>query len=439
MTKKHDNETEDARLTPRRRQPRSKKPVPGLYFVHGPRGPRAIAISLENDAIVIGRGPIGAALLDDAKLSRQHARVSFDGERFTVRDLDSKNGVAVDGELVKGEVSAVAPTVRAGDCLFLALPDLRAHQEAGVVSDGEMVRGPLLTQAWAMIEQAATSGDTLFLTGESGSGKELAARNFHRLGPRPDGPLVAVNCASIPAGVAERLLFGTRRGAYSGATENAEGYLSAADGGTLFLDEVAELDAAVQAKLLRVIESKEVTPLGATKPRAIDFRLVTASHRSLREAVAAGSFREDLYYRLGRPTVEIPPLRERREEIPWLIDLVSKQVKLSADASFVEECLLRPWPGNVRELLAEMRAAVAQAQREQAPQLRVEHLTDDAGARIVSDDDANEPPSREAISKALEGAKGNISGAARALGLHRTQFRRWLIRYGLASGDKPQP
>src|SRR5581483_10206925 len=148
-----------------------------------------------------------------------------DGERFRVRDLDSKNGVAVDGELVKGETVAEAPIIRAGDCLFLAVPDLRAYQEIGVSSDGEMVRGPLLSQAWTRIEQAAQAGDTLFLTGESGSGKELAARAFHRAGLRPSGPLVAVNCASIPAGVAERLLFGTRRGAYSGATDHAEGYL----------------------------------------------------------------------------------------------------------------------------------------------------------------------------------------------------------------------
>ena len=125
--------------------------------------------------------------------------------------------------------------------------------------------------------------------------------------------------AGIPVGVAERLLFGTRRGAYSGATEHADGYLVAADGGTLFLDEIAELDLAVQPKLLRVLEDKEVTPLGATRARPVDFRLVVASHSNLRDAVAHGKFREDLYYRVGRPLVMIPPLRERREEIPWLI------------------------------------------------------------------------------------------------------------------------
>jgi DNA-binding NtrC family response regulator len=431
MTKKRDIETENAALTPRRRQPRAQRPVPGLFFVHGPRGPRAIAIPLEEGAIVIGRGAVGAALLDDSKLSRQHARISFDGERFRVRDLDSKNGTAVDGELLRGEIAAQAPLVRAGDCLFLALPDLRSHQELGVTTTDGMVRGPVVAQAWGKIEQAALAGDTLCLTGESGSGKELAARTFHRLGPHPSGPLVAVNCASIPVGVAERLLFGTRRGAYSGATDHAEGYVEAAHGGTLFLDEIAELDEAVQAKLLRVIETKEVTPLGATRARAVDFRLVAASHRGLREAVAAGRFREDLYYRLGRPTVVIPPLRDRREEIPWLIELVLKDSKLQPDASFVEECLLRTWPGNVRELLAELRGAVAQAKTEGASQVRAEHLAEEAGVRIGKDD-RGESPSREAIEKALSDAGGNISGAARAMGVHRTQFRRWLIRYGLA-------
>jgi DNA-binding NtrC family response regulator len=428
--KKRDMETEDAKLTPRRRQPRSQRPLPGLYFIHSQRGPRAIAIPLDGDALVIGRGAVGAALLDDTKLSRQHARVSFDGERFRICDL-SRNGVAVDGELVHGEAFADAPVLRAGDCLFLALPDLRPYQEAGVVTEGEMVRGPVLAQAWTKIARAASAGDLLFLTGESGSGKELAARTFHAAGPRAAGPLVAVNCANIPAGLAERLLFGTRRGAYSGATDHAEGYLAAAHGGTLFLDEVAELDLSVQAKLLRAVETREVTPLGATRSRAIDFRLVAASHRDLREAVAAGQFREDLYYRIGQPSVAIPPLRARREEIPWLIALVSQPAGLAAEASLVEECLLRPWPGNVRELLAELRSAVAQARMEGAPRLRAEHLAEQAGRRILPEERA--APSREAIANALEQAGGNISGAARALGLHRTQFRRWLTRYGLAA------
>jgi transcriptional regulator with GAF, ATPase, and Fis domain len=133
------------------------------------------------------------------------------------------------------------------------------------------------------------------------------------------GELVAVNCAAIPAGLAERLLFGTRKGAYSGADRDADGYLAAADGGTLFLDEVAELDLDVQAKLLRVLETGELLALGAARPRAVQLRVVAATLRDLRAAVAAGRFRDDLYYRIGRPEVRLPPLRERLEEIPWLV------------------------------------------------------------------------------------------------------------------------
>src|SRR5262249_28524018 len=154
---------------------------------------------------------------------------------------------------------------------------------------------------------------------ESGSGKELAARAFHGYGGRGDQPFVAVNCAAIPEGLAERLLFGAKKGAYSGATADAEGYVSTANGGTLLLDENAQLDAAVQAKLLRVLETKGVMARGDWTPRPVDVRVCSGPHKSLREGVAKGRSREDLYFRMGRPEVSIPPICDRLEEIPWLV------------------------------------------------------------------------------------------------------------------------
>ena len=150
------------------------------------------------------------------------------------------------------------------------------------------------------------------MRGESGSGKELASASFSRAASRGGAsPFIGVNCAAVPAGLAERLLFGARKGAFSGATGDVQGYIQAADGGTLFLDEVAELDLRVQAKLLRVLETREVLPLGATRAERVELRVCVAAHADLAEQVTAGRFREDLYYRVGRPVVRIPPLRER--------------------------------------------------------------------------------------------------------------------------------
>jgi transcriptional regulator with GAF, ATPase, and Fis domain len=281
------------------------------------------------------------------------------------------------------------------------------------------------------------------------------AQAFHRAGPRAARPLVPVNCAAIPHALAERLLFGARRGAYSGADADAIGYLQEADGGTLFLDEVAELDLQVQAKLLRVLESKEIMPLGASKPRTVDFALCSATSKDLRALVAAGTWREDLYFRIARPAVTLPALRDRPEEIPALI--AHELARLpppapGAHISFVEQCLLRPWPGNARELLAEVRAA-AQAPRGGGHRLTARHLAETAGSVFSAaaldvpaappsrDTSPPDPPQkrmpridvawRQRIEDALRANGGNITAAARALGLHRNQMRRLLERHGI--------
>jgi transcriptional regulator with GAF, ATPase, and Fis domain len=265
------------------------------------------------------------------------------------------------------------------------------------------------------------------------------------MGRGGDGrPFVAINCSTIPEGVAERLLFGTRRGAFSGADADAEGYLQMAHGGTLFLDEVADLSLAVQAKLLRVLETREVLPLGGSRPRSIDLCICAASNRPLRDEVAAGRFREDLYFRIGQPEAGLPPLRQRREEIPWLIALELKRagVRLGMHGSLVEACLLRPWPGNVRELLAAVRTAAHTAGLQGETRLEAKHLSPTAGialtasSAIVTPSAAatGAPPeaARHAeLSAALQAAEGNVSRAARALGVHRNQLCRWLDRYGI--------
>jgi DNA-binding NtrC family response regulator len=410
------------------------EPVPGLLLVFSAHEPLCAPLPLVRGGVDLGRGEVGGVRIEDACMSRRHARVELDRGRWRVRDLGSRNGTLADGRPVAGEAE-VLRLVRLGDSLFVPCADLRPFQTGRVEADERRVLGPTLRRAWDAVERAARFGDVVHVTGESGSGKELAARRFHEAGPRPGGPFVAVNCASIPEGVAERLLFGARKGAFSGAHADAEGLVQAADGGTLFLDEVGELDPAVQAKLLRVLEAREVIALGASRPTRVDLRICSATHRSLRALVGEKRFREDLYFRIGRPQVELPPLRERPEEIPYLVDREVRRLApdLGVHASLVEQCLLRAWPGNVRELVAEVRDAARAALVDGAAVVDAARLAPDAGRPLGEEEPAGAAaaalPAREAIEAALRDAGGRVATAARALGVHRTQLRRWLAKH----------
>ena len=363
--------------------------------------------------------------------------------------MGSRNGTYVDGRvLAAGESYVGRPAlVRVGRTLLWALDDVRSllgHSSGPDGGEGPVVGG-ILRRALGEIALASRSSDTLLALGESGAGKELAARAFHeaRHGAGSNAPFVAVNCAAIPEGVAERLLFGAKKGAYSGAASDADGYVQAAHQGTLFLDEIAELDPLVQAKLLRVLETREVLPLGASRPKKVDISICAASHRRLRDEVSAGRFREDLYFRIGRPEVEIPPLRERLDEIPWFIarELRRASPELSASVGFVEACALRPWPGNVRELLREVTRAAHRALETASKVVEPEHLLDEAGAAMRPATAATTPSAPRAglsrwsddeIRRALSDNGGNVRATARALDVHRNQLRRWLEKNGTA-------
>jgi transcriptional regulator with PAS, ATPase and Fis domain len=242
---------------------------------------------------------------------------------------------------------------------------------------------------------------------------------------------------------------------------DSDGYIQAAHQGTLFLDEVAELHAAVQAKLLRVLETREVLAVGAVRAQPVELRVCSASHRSLSAEVAAGRLREDLYYRIGRPSERVPPLRERPEEIPWLIqtELKKGHPGLSAHVSLVEACVLRHWPGNIRELLVEIRAAAHEATTAGSGRIKAEHLAEAAGQSLKEPSPARAPapsgvpqpdgqsqraesaarprkgtadrPNRAQIVAALLEAKCNVSEAARQLGLHRNQLRRRITQHSI--------
>jgi transcriptional regulator of acetoin/glycerol metabolism len=418
-------------------------PVPGVLLVFSRGVPLMHAEALVSGRLDIGRASFGGKAQGDDRMSARHARVTRDGEEWTVTDVGSRNGTHVNGARIAELASWDDPGVlRLGQSFFLRKDDVRPFMREAPASgplveqSGDVVFGPALRAAFIEVERAARHGDVLLVSGESGVGKELAARAFHDASSRHAGPFVGVNCAAIPEGLAERLLFGAKRGAYSGAASDADGYLQAADGGTLFLDEVADLDAQVQAKLLRAIEAKEVLALGASRPKTVDLHICSAAH-DLRADVASGRFRADLYFRIGRPEVTLPPLRERLEELPWLVaaELARASPELTARSSFIETCLLRPWPGNVRELSSEVRRISALALANGEKTVGASSLGAGAGIAFEKEqgdktDAVRALPDGLAIESALRENAGNVSRAARSLGLHRNQLRRWLAKNG---------
>jgi DNA-binding NtrC family response regulator len=380
--------------------------------------------------LVLGRE---RELPNDDRLSRVHVSFEQSAGRIRVRDLGSRNGTFVDGRKIEEELLSEGPhVVRIGRTLIVVRPDLRRHLGRGVEVEEGAVVGPLLRDALDGVRSAARAGGSVLIRGESGTGKERCASLFHKHAT-PHGPFVVVNCATIPQGVAERLLFGAKKGAYSGA-ENAEGYVQAAERGVLFLDEFGELDLDVQAKLLRVLEAREVLPLGGNSPKKIDVRFCFATHRDLRAHVASGKFRADLYHRIVHPEVQLPPLRERPEEVPELVrrELAHIDPELSPHVKFVEACMSRHWPGNVRELLQHVRRAASAAKSAKERVVQLEHLDPRAGEAFdLESSSESAAHTRESLEAALTAAKGNVSQTARSLGLHRTQLYRLLRRFGL--------
>jgi transcriptional regulator of acetoin/glycerol metabolism len=413
--------------------------TPGIVVVVEAGRPARRAFAIPRSGLDIGRGTPQGAMAADDRVSRRHLKIACRESVWAVNDLASRNGTVVNGARLDGYVEfAAPPLIRIGNSLLWAVPDIDPYLGPVPASPpGGPVIGASLARVWDAIAVAGRAGDTLLIRGESGAGKELAARRLHEVcfGPDSSAPFVAVNCAAIPEGLAERLLFGAKRGAYSGAATDTPGYVTAAHQGTLFLDEIAELDLLVQAKLLRVLEAREVLPLGDTRPRSVQIRVVAASHKNLREEVSASRFREDLYFRIGRPEVVLPPLRERIDEMPWLIqqELQRSAADRSASLSFIEACALRAWPGNVREFLREVRLAAHAPLEPGSKQLTAEHLAQDAGRRILTSAAPEPGPAsrleESQIQAALNEHKGNVTRAARALGLHRNQLRRWLAKH----------
>jgi transcriptional regulator of acetoin/glycerol metabolism len=415
---------------------RRPRETPGVVVVFTAGRATSTPFALGGGALVLGRDCARGASIDDARMSREHVEISHGAAGWTVRDLGSLNGTNVDGRTASGPMTSThPPVVRFGRTVTLAVADIVPFAAELPTRGPDFVVGPTLRAAMEKIAVVGARGTDLLLLGESGCGKEMGAQHFHRTGSRANGPFIAVNCAAIPLGIAERLLFGTVKGAYSGASAEAHGYVRSAEGGVLFLDEFGELDLEVQAKLLRVIETKEILPVGASRGRRIDVSLCLATNRDLRAAVSGGKFRSDLYYRVTQSEVALPPLRERREEIPWLMQLAveSEAPGLEMDAELVEACMLRPWPGNVRELLGEIRR-IAGVARSRSTSLRSKLLASHAGYPVEGEANSSvvsrTPVTAEAVQQALREAT-SVAAAAQSLRIHRSHLYRLIRQFGI--------
>ena len=334
------------------------------------------------------------------------------------------------------EISAVA-LENARRLLWLEQENLRLAAEINL-QHNMVGEGSLMKDVYRFLSRVAPTDSTVLVSGESGTGKELVARAIHRNSPRANRPFVAINCAAIPEGLLESELFGYERGAFTGATAQKKGRLEMADGGVVFLDEIGELAPALQVKLLRVLQEREFERLGGSRPIAVDIRLIAATNKDLAAAVKTKTFREDLYYRLDVVSVVVPPLRERREDIPILAEYFVtkfaakckvKAKRISAEA--MAGLMNYDWPGNVRELENAIERAlvlgVSDAIRpEDLPESILEK--DPApGAEEAKYHMAVKQLKKHLILTALEDAKGNYTEAARTLGVHANYLHR-LVR-----------
>ncbi|HUQ06695.1 MAG TPA: sigma 54-interacting transcriptional regulator [Kofleriaceae bacterium] len=404
-------------------------------------------VELAQPAMVIGRAGGSADLaLNDPKVSGLHCELRLEAGGYRLRDLSSTNGTFVRGVRVVEAWVAPGATIAVGKSAVLFTPladavDLPLWGEAGLA--GLVGTSAPMRHLFEMLERFARSDATVLVQGETGTGKELVADAIHQRSQRAAGPFQVLDCSSLPEQLVEDQLFGHEPGAFTGAARATVGVFEAAHGGTLFLDEIGELPLETQAKLLRAVESRRIRRIGSTKQIACDVRIVAATNRDLAVEVNRGTFRADLYYRLAVARLTVPPLRDRRDDIPVLVEHFLRQLDGAGVAplpdDFLERAQAHSWPGNVRELRnAVERAAllphhptVLAAESAPhptgtgAPTIDVTVPFKVAKQRMIDDFD------RRYLEALLAANDGNISAAARAAGIDRMSIYKMIKRLGL--------
>jgi DNA-binding NtrC family response regulator len=320
--------------------------------------------------------------------------------------------------------------------------EVRAYKKFGAL----IGQSPSMRQIYEVIGAVSGNKSTVLVTGESGTGKELVARTIHLKGLWADHPFVAINCGAMSETLLDSQLFGHRRGAFTGAIADHNGVFQTASGGTLFLDEISEIPLALQVKFLRAIQEREVTPLGVSKPIKVDVRLIAASNRNLEEEVRKGTFRDDLFYRLNVVPIHLPPLRERREDIPLLIEhfiatfsteYKVEPKKVAPDA--LDKLVSYPWPGNIRELQNVIERMFALSRSNEITLADLPGPIAGFEEKPLNFQEVVELPTLETMERALIAAAlrkshGNKNEASRLLAIDRQRLYRKLEKYGLEEG-----
>lgn len=394
----------------------------------------------------------------DPWMSSRHARIHRQGARFMFTDERSTNGSVINGVPTASAELADGDIIELGQTFFLFRAGLKTTEAEPDVLDAMDIDAPIgmmslipeLSKQFTDLAQIIKSETPVIIVGPSGTGKEVIARAAHSLSQR-SGRFVAVNCGGLPKTAVENELFGHKKGAFSGANEDRDGLIMAANGGTLFLDEVSDLPVTSQAALLRVLQEREVTPVGANTPIPVDFRLICSTHRDVERLVMRGGFREDLYARIFGFMLQLPTLRERMEDLGLLIGTLLEELRagferVSLSAEAARALLAYHWPRNIRELRTSLQAALALSG---SSHIELTHLMAPVRKSLESPSGADAPPARglaagmagqlsdeqaerrHQIIELLRVHQGNISAVARAMGKVRSQVQRWIKRYGI--------
>ncbi|AKU94068.1 two component, sigma54 specific, transcriptional regulator, Fis family [Labilithrix luteola] len=420
-----------------------------IVVVEGPdRGRRFV---IEERIVRVGTAPGSHLRLADPTVSRVHCELRLNKGGVRILDTGSTNGTFVDGTRVRDAELVAGGTIRVGATVLLVelgeesvhIPISDSCRFGAVIGAGVEMR-----RVYAVLERAAPTEATVLIRGETGTGKELVAKAIHDKSSRANGPFVAVDCGAIAPTVIESELFGHVRGAFSGAVSDRKGLFEESDQGTLFLDEVGELPLSLQAKLLRVLETREVRRVGSNVNKRVDVRLLAATNRHLAQQVNEGAFRQDLYYRLAVIEVELPPLRARREDIPILAQHFYERFSGNTNplsSELLGSLLARSWPGNIRELRNFVERLVslgwsgaAPPKREEIPSSRVPHMPESMLMPIpvhLSLKDARgavvEQFERFYLNALLAKTNGNVTRAAELAGVNRRFLQRMTARLGM--------
>ena len=421
--------------------------VPKLVATSGPSSGRAFAITRATSTV--GRHATNDFVIDDPRVSGAHLELSREGDRVRVHDVGSTNGTWLGAHKVVDIEIAAGAELTIGDSVLRLETDASVAPPAVVETEsfGQLVgRSPVMRELFGTLERIAPKELAVLIQGETGTGKEEVARAIHGASPRASAPFVVIDATALPEALAESLLFGHEKGAFTGANEQRIGFFEAARGGTVFIDEVGELPTVLQAKFLRVLERREVIRVGSHTPLPIDVRVVAATNRDLRNAIDKGSFREDLYFRLAQVRVFVPPLRQRGNDLALLCAKLLARSGSDAmiDVEALEHLSSMPWPGNVRELNNVLLRASALAQDGVIRRLDV--AGEGEGFRGTKDertpldlsgtfgdakDRAIERFERAYLTLLMKRCQGNLSAAARQADVARHHLRDLLKKRGL--------